>query len=50
MSRVLFWIFILILVSLLIRYWKGTTMVTATVLDRGGKFVATLQNPGGYPK
>jgi hypothetical protein len=49
MSQVLFWIFVLILVALLVRYWKGTSTVAATGFAGATKMIATLQNPGGYP-
>lgn len=44
-----FLIFVLILVSLLVRYWKGTQAVTRTFGGAVIKLVSTLQSPGNYP-
>lgn len=50
MKEVIFWIAVLIGISLLIRYWKGTSSVVATTFAGATKLTATLQNPGGYPR
>mgnify|MGYP006269500553 CR=1 FL=1 len=50
MKELVFLIFVLILVSLLVRYWKGTQAVTRAFGGATVKLVQTLQAPGDYPK
>jgi Na+/H+ antiporter NhaD/arsenite permease-like protein len=50
LREIVFFIFVVILVGLLIRYWKGTTAVTRTFGGAVVKLVDTLQSPGDYPK
>lgn len=46
----MFFVFVIVLVGLLIRYWKGTAAVTRTFGGAVVKLVSTLQSPGDYPK
>jgi len=49
-KELFFLIFVLILVSLLVRYYKGTAEVIRTGGSVAVNTIGRLQSPGGYPK